>query len=727
MARQGKLINDGKRLVAQVVRIIYQNQENGYTVAKAEVKGRPGLTALVGSLPGVSEGQELGLFGREVNHPKFGPQIEVLSFEIRPPSDAEGVKRYLGSGLIKGVGPKTAERIVETLGADAIEIITKRPKKLTQVSGIGKKKAASIANSLKDHERYQELMIYLQGHGVPASTSLRIFKQYGAGSLGLVKTEPHRLASDMRGIGFAKADQIAAKVGIAADHPTRLKAGLEYTLAKARDEGHVFLPYEDLMEAAADLLRVERALLGPPFARLHNERRIRLDETKEYKAVYLTPMFHLEQITAKGLHRISRHKGMLEPHRVDKALEWVSSQLAVKPSKGQGEALKTLLTSGLGVLTGGPGTGKTTMLRALVTIARRMKIPLALAAPTGRAAKRLSEATGLEALTIHRLLEYSPKDNSFVRNSSRPLQCGLLVIDESSMIDLWLMAHLTEALDEGARLILVGDADQLPSVGAGLVFKQVINSGLVPVARLLEIFRQSSAGLIVQNAHRILHGETPLLPPDGSDADFYFIEEKDSNKAADIVRRLVTQRLPQRFGCDPVNEVQVLSPMHKGALGCTALNQSLRQALNPNAGTGAGAGGFAPGDKVMQVRNNYDLDVYNGDMGLVASAAGDGCAVRYADQAVAYAPNEVDDLTLAYAVTVHKSQGSEYPAVVLALGMEHYVLLNRPLLYTAVTRGKKLVVIVGHGGALKRAVMHDEPTRRHARLDVRLRDAALKQ
>ena len=724
MAKQGNLINQGKRMVAQVVRITYQNPENGYTVAKAEVKGLPGLTALVGNMPGVNEGQELGVWGREVNHPKFGPQIEVLSFEIRPPSDAEGVKRYLGSGLIKGVGPKTAGSIVDALGADAIEIIVNDPKKLTTVSGIGRKKAAAIAGSLKDHERYQELMIFLQGHGVPASTSLRIFRQYGAGALGLVKSEPHRLASDMRGIGFAKADQIAAKIGIAADHPTRLMAGLEYSLAQARDEGHVFLPYEELMESAADLLRVERGLLGPAFARLHNDRRVRLDESGEHKAVYLSPMYHLEKTAAQGLARINRHPGMLEPHRVDKALEWVSGRLAVRPSPGQGEALKTLLTCGLGVLTGGPGTGKTTMLRALITIARRMEISVALAAPTGRAAKRLSEATGQEALTIHRLLEYSPKDNGFGRDSQRPLECGLLVIDESSMIDVWLMAHMVQALGPGSRLILVGDADQLPSVGAGLVFKQIIQSGMVPVARLNEIFRQASAGLIVQNAHRILQGEMPMLPGAGAASDFYFIEEPEAAKAADIIRRLVTRRLPQRFGLDPLNEVQVLAPMHKGAMGCLALNQSLRQALNPQASLAkvGVCGGFAPGDKVMQVRNNYDLDVFNGDQGLISTCTEEGCSVRFSDSAAMYAPNEVDDLTLAYAVTVHKSQGSEYPAVVLALGMEHYVLLNRPLLYTAVTRGKKVVVVVGHAGALKRAIKHDQPTRRYARLDARLKD-----
>ena len=710
-------------LVARVVRITFQSQESGYTVAKAQAAGMPGLTALVGNMPGVNEGMELMVHGRRVNHPKFGPQIEVESFEVRPPTDQEGVERYLGSGLIKGVGPATAKRIVDALGADALEIIGRNPERLTGISGIGRKTAAKIAKSLRDHEHYQELMVYLQGHGVPASTSLRIFRQYGAGALNLVQTEPHRLAADMKGIGFTTADQIAAKIGIAADHPTRLMAGLTYTLGKALDEGHVYLPYEELMDHAAGLLRVERGLLGPAFARLHNDQRITLDDSQGDKAVYLTAMYLLEQKAARGLARLLKGPPILEAARVDKALDWVSSRLSVQPSEGQAEALKKLLTCSVGVLTGGPGTGKTTMLRAVFAIARRMGMSLALAAPTGRAAKRMAEAIGMEALTIHRLLEYRPKDGGFGRNREKPIDAELVVVDESSMIDVWLMAHLTSAVAEGARLLLVGDADQLPSVGAGLVLRQIIDSGAVPVARLTEIFRQAQAGLIIQNAHRILHGQMPILPgPNDTGADFYFIEEREPERVSGLVQRLLTERLPQRFGFDPLNEVQVLSPMHKGLMGCQHLNTVLREALNPQAKTRSGAGGFSPGDKVMQVRNNYDLEVFNGDVGLVSFCDEESCRVDLPGQSVSYTSADIADLSLAYAVTVHKSQGSEYPAVVICLGNEHYVLLNRPLLYTAVTRGKQLVVIVGSSQALHRAVEHDEPTRRYARLDARLKE-----
>ncbi len=711
---------DGSRtkLTGRVVRITFQNPENGYTVAKLQPQGQPQV-AVVGRLPGVVEGQELTVSGRQVLHPKFGLQVEVESFEVRQPSDDEGVRRYLASGLIKGVGPKLAQRLVDHLGPDAIEIILHNPARLAEVPGIGKKRAQSIAQAVRGHGELRELMVFLQGHGIPASTALRIHRHYGSGALGVVRENPHQLAADIRGIGFATADGIAAKLGIARDHPGRLRAGLEYTLGQALDEGHVFLPYDELMEAAAKLLGVERGLLGPAFARLHTEGRITLDEADGVRAVYLTPMHVLERRAARGLARLARGEGLLSPERAARAAEWVAGELAVAPSPAQAAALEKLLTSGLAVLTGGPGTGKTTLVRALVTVARRMGLEVALAAPTGRAAKRLSESTGLPAATLHRLLEYAPQKGGFQRHRARPLEADLVVVDECSMVDLWLAAHLVEAIGPGTRLVMVGDADQLPSVGAGLVLRQLMDSAVVPVAALKEIFRQDAAGLIVRNAHRILSGRMPLLPEPGQEADFFFIEEPDAAKAADMVRRLVCERLPARFGLDPLREIQVLAPMHRGVLGCEHLNRLLRQELNPAAGEGPG---LAPGDRVMQVRNNYELEVFNGDMGLVSATSEQGALVALGERRVAYGLADLDELTLAYAVTIHKSQGSEYPAVVIALGMEHFVMLNRPLLYTAVTRGQKVVVIVGHGRALKRAVERNQPTQRHAWLDKRIKD-----
>ncbi|MCB2185170.1 MAG: ATP-dependent RecD-like DNA helicase [Deltaproteobacteria bacterium] len=708
----------GEKLRGRVRRITFHNPENGYTVARLEVAGQPGLVTLVGAMPGVSEGHELEITGRRSEHPKFGPQWEVVNWQIVPPSDEEGVKRYLASGLVKGIGPVLAERVVETLGPTAVDQIMADSRALARVPGIGRKKAASITASLREHGQLRELMIFLQGHGVPSGTALRIWRTYGAGSLSVLREEPHRLAADITGIGFVTADQIAAKLGIAHDHPTRLRAGLIYMLRESQDEGHVFLPYEELMETTARELRVGRELLGPAFARLHNQGRLVLQEEGETRLVYLPGLWRAESRAASDLARLTATPGLLPPERARAATAWVSRQLAFAPSESQAQALTSLLEAGLGVLTGGPGTGKTTLVQAIIAVAQRMGLTVSLAAPTGRAARRLAETTGLEAQTLHRLLEYTPKDNSFARNEENPLASDLVVVDESSMIDIWLGSQLCRAVGPGTRLILVGDADQLPPVGPGLFFRQIMDSGRVPVARLREIFRQNEAGLIVQNAHRVLEGLMPLQPPRGADtADFYFIEERDPARGAEVIRELVVERLPRRFGFDPLEDIQVLSPMYRGNLGCSHLNQLLRQALNPAAGDRQS---LWTGDKVMQSRNNYDLDVFNGDVGRVREAGPDGLTVRLDQRLVDFGPAEAQDLLLAFAITVHKAQGSEYPAVVLALGQEHYVMLNRPLLYTAMTRGRNLVVIVGQGTALQRAVDHVEPIRRHARLDVLL-------
>ncbi len=707
-------------LRGRVRRITFYNPDNGYTVAKLE--GPDGSLTLVGRMPGITEGAEVTVRGKKVLHPKFGPQVEVESFSQRAPSDGEGVARYLASGLIKGVGPKLAELLVEHLGSGAIDIILKEPKRLQEVPGIGAKRAKAIAEAVRSHGALRELMVFLQGHGVPASTSLRIWKRYGGAALGVVKEEPHRLAGEMRGIGFATADKIAEQIGIAHDDPGRIAAGILYALEQASEAGHCFLPYEELIASAAALLKVERELVGPAFARLHSEGRIRVEDEAPGRPVYPTGLYILEDRAAQALARLARTPGILPPPRAAKAAQWVAGRLKVRPSPAQAGALQSLLTSGLAVLTGGPGTGKTTLVRALITVARRMGLSVALAAPTGRAAKRLGEACGAPAQTLHRLLEYSPKDNRFLRAAERPLEADLVVVDEVSMLDIWLCAHLAEAVAPGARLVLVGDADQLPSVGPGLVLRQLMESGVVQVAELKEIFRQDSAGLIVRNAHKVLAGRMPELPPPGVEPDFFFVDRPEPRAAAEAVVELVCRRLPAEMDLDPVGQVQVLAPMHRGVLGCENLNRLLRAELNPSA-----RAGLSPGDKVMQVRNNYDLEVFNGDLGQVRRAGEGGCAVDMGGRVVEYSLPEADDLTLAYAVTVHKSQGSEYPAVVIALAGEHFVMLNRPLIYTALTRGKRLVAIVGKREAIARAVNNAEPVRRYARLRQRLAEALANQ
>ncbi len=700
-------------LRGRVIRITFQNPDNGFTVAKVQAEGKPGLLPVVGLLPGLTEGQEVELTGREIIHPKFGAQFEAQGFTARAPRDSEGIKRYLASGLIKGVGPRLAERISDHLGADALTIILEHPERLAQVPGIGRKKGQAIAQAVAAHGQLREVMVFLQSHGVGASLALKVWRQYGAGALGVLRQEPHRLAADVRGIGFATADQIAARLGIAADHPARVEAGLIHTLRQAEEEGHVFLPYEELMIQATALLRLERGLLGPAFARLHHDRKIILDESGGEKAVYRAPLFYLERRCGQALSTLASRPGILPAARAERAVAWAAGQLGQHPSPGQARALTTILQGGLAVLTGGPGTGKTTLVRLVLAICRRLGLRVALAAPTGRAAKRLEESSGQAALTLHRLLEYQPKDNRFARNPERPLGHDLVVVDESSMIDLWLMTHLAEALGEHSRLLLVGDADQLPSVGPGMVLRQLMSSPRVALAQLTEIFRQDSAGLLVKNAHRVLHGQMPLVPSGrGTGADFYFLEEPDSGRAAELVAGLVCERLPARFGFDPAREIQVLAPMHRGHLGTGHLNQLLRARLNPAAGV---APGFAAGDKVMQVRNNYDLEAFNGDLGRVATVDEEGCQVALGERLVRYAPADLDDLVWGYAITIHKSQGSEYPAVVVALAMEHFIMLNRQLLYTAITRARRLVLLVGQGAAVRKAVETAEANQRHAR------------
>ena len=707
------------KITGRVRRVTFHNPENAYSVARIVDRQGHEIT-LVGRMPGLNDGQDIEVTGRQVLHPKFGPQVEVDQCRLLPPSGDEGVRRYLSSGIIKGVGEVLAGRIMDQLGSDALQIIVNEPDRLAKVSGIGKKKAKSISQAVASHQSLQEVMVFLQGHGVGVTTALRIYREYGAGALGVLQNEPHRLAQDIRGIGFATADAIAAKLGLPQDHPTRLDAGLVYSLRQALDQGHVFLPRGELLAEAGKLLGFAPQDLEPALNRLHLAGRVTREEAGDQENIYLVGMHDLEQRAAESLARLAGGAGILTPPRAQKAVQWVASQLSVQPSPAQARALQTLLTSSLGVLTGGPGTGKTTLVRALITIAQRMGLEVALAAPTGRAAKRLAETSGLEAATIHRLLEFSPKENRFLRGPEKPLEADLLVVDESSMIDTWLLCHLAEAVGGGSSLILVGDADQLPSVGPGLVLQQIIGSSAAKVAELKEIFRQDQAGLIVRNAHRVLAGQMPILPPDPGQSDFAFLAQPEPARAAETAVQLAAADLPQSLGLDPLSQIQVLAPMHRGLMGCANLNRLLRARLNPSAGETVG---LAVGDKVMQVRNNYDLEVFNGDLGLVAAQEEDGLLVDFAGRRVKYARVDMDDLTLAYAVTIHKSQGSEYPAVVLVLGDEHFIMLNRPLLYTALTRGKRMVAVVGSPKALRRAVSNDQPTMRHASLDRRLRRA----
>ncbi len=693
----------------RVLRITFHNPETGYMVAR--LKSGKIIHTITGRLPDVHVGQDLKISGKIVEHAKFGRQLEVGQYEVITPQDMQGIIGYLGSGLIKGIGPKTASRIVEHLGHNTLEIIQNTPEMLCAVPGIGKKTAARITQGVRSHGDLREFMVFLQNHGLAVSTSLRIWRHYGPDALQILKTEPHRLAQDMRGIGFMTADRIARQIGLPFDHPSRLQAGLLHVLFTAQEEGHTCLPKAVLLEQASHLLDMPENTLQPVLAGLD----VAFEPEHPLHLTYLTPLRIQENSIARNLLVLQRRPGLLAHERIDKAIDWAEQTLGFSLSPSQHKALQSLLGAGLGVLSGGPGTGKTTLVRAIITIAQRMGIMVALAAPTGRAAKRLGESCQHEASTLHRLLEY--KDGRFMRGRDNPLTYGLVVVDETSMLDTWMAANLLNAIGPATRLLLVGDVAQLPSVGPGLVLQQIIESQVAVVAYLQEIFRQQEASLIVANAHRVLHGLMPQTSNE-KNGDFFFFPQTDPQKAASLIVDLVTRRLPRSLALNPIEDMQVLSPMHRGGLGCSQLNLLLRQEINPSKQQTES--NIRVGDKVIQVRNNYDLEVFNGDIGLVETQKEGVWQVRMGDKLVSYSLAQLDDLNLAYAITVHKAQGSEYPVVVVALGQEHHILLNRSLLYTALTRGRKLVIVVGHPHALQKAVNNQESSQRFAGLTWRI-------
>ncbi|HEX7598069.1 MAG TPA: ATP-dependent RecD-like DNA helicase, partial [Polyangia bacterium] len=649
------------------------------------------------------------------------------------PETLTGIRRYLGAGLIKGIGPEFASRIVERFGIRTLEILDAQPSRIREVPGIGPSRAQAIQKAWASQRSLREVMVFLQGYGVSPAFAARIYKRYGAAAIARVRENPYRLAFDVWGIGFLSADRLASALGIARDSEVRVEAGVRHALDAAGGAGHVFLPRSRLSDEAAALLEVDLSRVESAVDRLGRSGEVAIETTSLGSAVFEVGLYRAEVAAAAGLARLLRTS--VVPLRLDApsaiARYEAEAQIALAPQ--QAEAVRRALSEPVLVITGGPGVGKTTIVRGIVSTLVREGLTVALAAPTGRAAKRLQEATGQPAATLHRLLEWRPADGVFGRNSSRPLQADLLVVDEASMIDIRLMADLLGALADGTRLVLVGDVDQLPSVGPGMVLRDVIASGRVPTVRLTEIFRQAAASLIVINAHRIHDGIEPEMgapPAEGPAADkrdFFFIEDDDPVHAAETIRDLVVSRLPRRYGFRP-REIQVLTPMHRGDLGASTLNQLLQDAMTtgqPEVRSGSRV--FRVGDRVMQLRNNYDHDVFNGDVGEVVRVAGEAsetdapqAVVRMDDREIPYAADELDELALAYAATVHKSQGSEYPAVIIPVHTQHFVMLQRSLLYTAVTRGKKLVVLIGTRKALRIAVNNAQVADRHSRLAARL-------
>jgi len=718
-------------------RFVFRNDESSFTVARFETTAHEHVT-VVGELVGVNEGLPLRLRGRWTLDKKFGRQFRIATYQLRTPETLVGIERFLGSGVIPGIGPELARRLVGKFGMDTLEVIDRTPERLVEVSGIGAGRAKKLAAAFAAQREVQDVMVFLRGHGVSAAFAARIVKKYGKDAINVVRANPYRLAHEIWGIGFHTADAIAERLGIARDAPARLEAGLLHVLETGAEDGHLHLPDDELLAAAAELLGVATDHLAPRLAALEQHRLVVREILGHRGPCTMMPWAHAAETSAATLLAAlikTPARGLsLDVGAAIHAFEAVTTTTLADQQR---RAVRAALVDKCTVITGGPGVGKTTIIKAIVHLAKLVHRQVALGAPTGRAAKRLGEATGMEAMTIHRLLEFQPHEGGFQRGRDNPLDADLVVIDEASMVDAQLFSALVAAVRPQAQLILVGDIDQLPSVGAGAVLADVIDSEAATVIRLTEIFRQAQTSKIVVSAHAINHGELPVLDPPSSPAgsasgpgaattDFYFFARDDPEAARATIVELVAERIPKGFGFDAVTDIQVLAPMHRGALGTGELNRALQERLNPSSGTSEltrGERTFRRGDKVMQLRNDYDKSVFNGDIGVIAAIDGDEAVVRvdFDGRIASYERAELDQLGHAYAVSIHKSQGSEYPAVVIPLMPQHYMMLQRSLLYTAVTRGKQLVVIVGSKRAVALAVRNADAKRRYTWLAERIR------
>ena len=795
-------------LSGTVERVTFHNLDNGFCVLRLQVRGRRELVTLIGHAPSVAPGETVQASGEWQNTVDHGLQFKAALLQVTPPDSLEGIERYLGSGLIRGIGRELARRLVRAFGERVFEVVEEHPERLKTVDGIGPIRLQRILDGWAEQRVIRDIMVFLQSNGIGTARAVRIYKTYGADAVPLISENPYRLARDIRGVGFKTADALAQRLGIAKDADIRARAGLAYTLLQAVGAGHCALPEQRLLEEAEELLEIPREILERALVAELAEGDLIADAIDGERAIFLAALWHAERLIGRRLHQIASGRPPWGSIDAEPALAWVQDRLRLDLAPSQRAAVERAISSRALIITGGPGVGKTTLVRAILAILRAKRVEVALCAPTGRAAKRLSESTGLEAKTIHRLLEVDPRSGGFRRRAENPLECGLLVVDETSMVDVPLMASLLDAAPDDGALLLVGDVDQLPSVGPGQVLRDAIDSGVVPVARLTEIFRQEESSRIVVNAHRINRGLMPELPESGATAtasedsavspgspgapvatrrptagrsldtsssgtpslgapstgrpstakqsagtssagasssgapwidtpspgrspagpptsgapsarpstgdgaltDFYFVAAEQPEDVRAKVVEIARQRIPRRFGLDPLLDVQVLCPMNRGQLGARAFNLELQAALNPKRAGAAEVERFGwtyrVGDKVMQTENDYDKDVFNGDVGVVAAIDPDAqeLVVRYDQRDVAYRFGELDQIVLAYAITIHKSQGSEYPAIIVPIALAHWVMLQRNLIYTAVTRGRSLVVLVGQRRALATAV-----------------------
>ncbi|WP_428674689.1 SF1B family DNA helicase RecD2 [Reyranella sp.] len=708
-------------LAGLVERVTFHDAENGFCVLRIKARGHRDLITVIGHAAIISPGEWVTASGDWVNDHTHGQQFKARFMRTSAPTSIDGIEEYLGSGMIRGIGPVYARKMVKAFAEKVFDIIEAEPDRLREVTGIGAVRAKRITDAWAEQKIVREIMVFLHSHGVGTARAVRIFKTYGSDAVQVMTENPYRLARDIRGIGFKTADAIAMKLGIEKTAMIRVRAGISYALTEAMDDGHCGLPTEELGPLAVELLEVSKELVQSALDLEMAEGTVIAATVGETACVFLAGLYRAEKVIAERILKILNGRLPWPYIDPDKALPWVEQKTGLSLAESQVAAIRLALISKVLVITGGPGVGKTTIVNSILRILAAKGVNLLLCAPTGRAAKRMTEATGFEAKTIHRLLEVDPKAGGFKRNADSPLDCDLLVIDETSMVDIMLMQALMRAVPDDAALLIVGDIDQLPSVGPGQVLADVISSGAVPVVRLTEVFRQAAQSRIISSAHRINHGALPDLAKPEGDSDFYFVPAEDPESAVPRIVELVKTRIPARFGLDPIRDIQVLCPMNRGGVGARSLNIELQKALNPAGERKVERFGwtFAPGDKVMQIENDYDKEVYNGDIGYVDDVDPDAgeLTASFDGRAVTYGFGELDTLVPAYAATIHKSQGSEYPAVVIPVLTQHYAMLQRNLLYTGVTRGKRLVVLVGQKKAVAIAVKNVSGRRRWSKLN----------
>lgn len=709
-----------------IERIIFFNPSSGYSVLKVKDEKSKRSIVVIGHFPELSPGESITIDGRWIKSDKWGEQFKAEKYQILTPSSSSGVRKFLSSGLIKGIGPELARRIVEKFGEETLEIISKKPEKLAEVEGIGEKKIELIVESWKEHKEKSHILIKLQELGLTVKTAMKVYNEYGSNSLKMIRENPYQLAEDIFGIGFKTADKIALSLGIDPKSPLRAKAFILYLMNREVEDGHVFSFLDSIIERASKELEIEdREMLSFLVEELRKEGKLVKVNMEERDILYLPFFFKAENEIAKKIVENLKFPKTQFVLDTDQYIDESEKEMGIKLAAKQREAIEFSLKEKVMILTGGPGTGKTTIIRAIINIYKKLGRKVLLCAPTGRAAKRLSETSGEDAKTIHRLLEYKPGENLFLRNERNPLKADMVIVDEFSMVDIPLMFHFIKAIPPWTSLLFVGDKDQLPSVGPGNILKDFVQSGVIKVVELEEIFRQSRESMIVVNSHRIRKGMFPYLFKDQK--DFIFLSEEDEEKVFQKIVYLVTEEIPERYGFNPMSsQIQVIAPLYKGIAGVESFNRILQEKLNPEGERLTGIP-FRTGDKVMQIKNNYDKDVYNGDIGRVTSVDEGGISVLF-DREVRYEREELDELTLAYAISVHKSQGSEYEACIMPVLTQHYIMLQRNLLYTALTRAKKLAVIVGSKKALAIAIKNNRPYKRNTNLStllIKLRNSEL--